>query len=116
MNHPTEDELRGSFEEELASVRAGRGLASDSGLDGQTEAALWEIARAYPNIPDSLVESARRAFAGQLDGTNAQEREARLKRMFEQVKREAANEDIGTRTASRARTQGDFPRPGGPLR
>ncbi|MFF0489827.1 hypothetical protein ACFYTQ_12495 [Nocardia sp. NPDC004068] len=88
LNPPTEEELRRAFAEELRSARTGGGLSTDTGLDSTTEAALWEILRAYPDVPTALVEEAERAFAGQLDGTNAAARKVRLEEMFEQVKRE----------------------------
>ncbi|WP_024800391.1 hypothetical protein [Nocardia sp. BMG51109] len=93
LNHPTEEELRRNFEEQLASVRGGGGLSSDTGLDSRTDAALWDIAVAYPNVPDAVVEEARNAFAGQLDGTNAAERQAKLERMFEELTRDRTNTD-----------------------
>ncbi|MET8648681.1 hypothetical protein [Nocardia aurea] len=80
--YPTGDELRRNFERELESVTSGGGLRSETGLDVDTDAALIEIAKAYPNIPDALVGAARTAFAGQLDGTNAAARRDRLQRML----------------------------------
>ncbi|MGI5219362.1 hypothetical protein [Nocardia sp. CA-290969] len=49
----------------------GPALRSETGLDMETDEALWAIARAYPNVPSELVEVARQAFDGQLDGSNA---------------------------------------------
>lgn len=86
INHPTDDELRENFEEMLQSVRRGGGLWSDSGLDMETEEALWAIARAYTNVPDELVDAARAAFAGQLDGSHARAHREKLERMFEEIK------------------------------
>ncbi|QBS42960.1 hypothetical protein [Nocardia sp. CS682] len=84
LDHPTEDELRHSFDEALDAVRGGEGVATDTGLDVPTVAALWEIAEAYPSIPEQLVAAARAAFAGQLDGSNAAARQAAIERAFEQ--------------------------------
>ncbi|MBF6171414.1 hypothetical protein [Nocardia blacklockiae] len=89
LNHPTEDELRSNFEEELASVRSGGGLSSDTGLDSDTESALWDIARAYPDGSEALVAAARQAFAGQLDGSNSAARRARMERMVDEYRRDA---------------------------
>ncbi|WP_328409249.1 hypothetical protein [Nocardia sp. NBC_00403] len=80
--YPTEDELRRNFERELASVSSGGGLRSETGLDIETDAALVEIAKAYPNVPETLVTAARAAFTGQLDGSNATTRRTELKRML----------------------------------
>ncbi|MFD0365960.1 hypothetical protein ACFQZZ_31360 [Nocardia sp. GCM10030253] len=80
--YPTEDELRRNFERELASVSSGGGLRSETGLDIETDAALIEIAKAHPNVPETLVTAARAAFAGQLDGSNAMTRRTELKRML----------------------------------
>ncbi|MFI6046324.1 hypothetical protein ACIA8C_32220 [Nocardia sp. NPDC051321] len=84
VDYPTEDELRQNFVDALAAVRGGDGVSSDNGLDVRTVHALWEIADAYPNIPDNLIVAAGAAFAGQLDGTNAAARQAAIDRAFEQ--------------------------------
>ncbi|MFI9535531.1 hypothetical protein ACIG56_20070 [Nocardia fusca] len=84
---PSDDELRENFAEMLESVRNGGGLRTETGLDMETEDALWAIARAYPEVSDELVEEARATFAGQLDGTNAGARRAELERQFEQLRR-----------------------------
>ncbi|MFC9966147.1 hypothetical protein [Nocardia ignorata] len=70
---PTEAEIRQNFDKMLASVLSGGGIHSETGLDMKTEDALWQVARAYPNASDDLVQAARAAFAGQLDGSNARE-------------------------------------------
>ncbi|QIS01703.1 hypothetical protein F5X71_04705 [Nocardia brasiliensis] len=82
-DHPSEDELRQFYDEALAAVREGAGVATDSGLDVRTANALWAIAEAYPNIPDHLIAAADAAFAGQLDGSNAAARQAAIDRAFE---------------------------------
>ncbi|MFF2087777.1 hypothetical protein ACFVVM_28700 [Nocardia sp. NPDC058176] len=84
---PTEAELRQNFEEMLHSVLTGGGIHSETGLDMKTEDALWEVARAYPNVPDALVDAARTAFAGQLDGSTAREREQEMARRFAEFER-----------------------------
>lgn len=90
FDHPTDDELRANFDELLASVRSGGGIYSESGLDMETEESLWAIARAYPDVPDRLVEAARATFAGQLDGSHAAARQAELARKIEQINRAKA--------------------------
>ena len=89
IGHPTDDELRANFAEMLESVRNGGGLRSETGLDMETEEALWDIARAYPDVPDRLVEAARTTFARQLDGSNARAHRAELERQFEELRRQA---------------------------
>ncbi|MBF6171415.1 hypothetical protein [Nocardia blacklockiae] len=86
-DRPSEDELRRNFERELESVRTGGGLTSESGLDTETEEALWAIADAHPDIDDELVAAARRAFAAQLDGSHAAARQAALARKLERFGR-----------------------------
>ncbi|MET7395388.1 hypothetical protein ABZS66_18040 [Dactylosporangium sp. NPDC005572] len=87
LNHPDDDELRANFEELLSSVRNGGGIYTHSGVDMETENALWAIARAYPHVTDDLVTSARRTFEGQLDGSNSAARRAALERKFEEYAR-----------------------------
>jgi hypothetical protein len=85
--YPTDDELRGVFEEELGSAVAGGPLRTDTGLDMETDEALVAIAMAYPAVSDALVAEARRAFAGQLDGSNAAARRADLDRLIDDYNR-----------------------------
>lgn len=68
---PSPEQLRRNFESVLADALSGEGVRTETGLDNDTETAVWAIARAYPNVPDELVAAAYRAFAGQLDGSNA---------------------------------------------
>ena len=84
---PTDDELRRAFEEELASAAAGGPLRTDTGLDLETDEALAAIAMAYPAVSDALLGAARRAFAGQLDGSNAAARRADLDRLVDDYNR-----------------------------
>ncbi|UGT59996.1 hypothetical protein [Nocardia asteroides] len=86
-DYPTEPETRRNFEELLGKVRAGGAPHSDSGLDLTTEEALWDITRAYPEVPDELVAAARAAFEGQLDGSNAAARRAERARKIEAINR-----------------------------
>lgn len=67
----TEEQLRDSFDYMLSRILSGAGFLSGSGLDEETMNALDAIVRARPDVTDELVEAARRAFAGQLDGSNA---------------------------------------------
>lgn len=87
LNHPTRAELIENFEAELDSVRNGGGLRSETGLDMETDAALWAIARAYPDITEELVTHAREAFAGRLDGSNAERHRAKLAAQIEEMRR-----------------------------
>ncbi|WP_067473374.1 hypothetical protein [Nocardia amamiensis] len=94
-DYPTGDELRANFDELLASVLTGGGIYSESGLDMATEEALWMIARAYPDVPDELVDAAHAAFAGQLDGSNAAARQAAIARKIEEFNRRKVAEQPG---------------------
>lgn len=87
LNRPSREELIEDFEEELASVSTGGGLRSETGMDADTDAALWAIARAYPDVTPELVSAARKAFAGQLDGSNADRRRAELAAQVEGMRR-----------------------------
>ncbi|MER7579678.1 hypothetical protein [Kitasatospora sp. NPDC097691] len=86
MRHrwPTDQELRQTFHAELERVVAGGGPRSCSGLDNDTGEALWAIASAEPADREALVPAAYRAFAGQLDGSNAARWKADLERRFEE--------------------------------
>ncbi|WP_245718520.1 hypothetical protein [Nocardia miyunensis] len=81
------DEQRRNFERSLASVLAGGGLTTGSGLDDETERALWAVADAHPQIPEELVRAARTAFEAQLDGSHAAARLAELTRRIEEINR-----------------------------
>ncbi|WP_328396366.1 hypothetical protein [Nocardia sp. NBC_00416] len=87
LGHPTREELIQNFEAELASVCSGGGLRSETGLDMETDEALWTIARAYPNVSDELVAAAKEAFAGQLDGSNTERHREDLARQIEEMRR-----------------------------
>ncbi|WP_067819081.1 hypothetical protein [Nocardia inohanensis] len=80
--HPTKEQLHESFDRVLSMVLTGVGVPSSSGLDPETTEALWAIAKSYPAITEDLVDAARRAFTGQLDGSNtARWRTARDRRL-----------------------------------
>ncbi|WP_083913191.1 hypothetical protein [Nocardia concava] len=83
---PTEEQLRRTFETSLAEAVSGQGIRTETGFDMPTEDALWEIARAYPDVTDELIEAAKSAFAGQLDGSNAQKWQAELARKIAERK------------------------------
>lgn len=70
--YPDREELEESFEEVLAGVLTGQTVPSSTGLDDETKDALRAISRAHPNVTEDLVRAARNAFAGQLDGSNAE--------------------------------------------
>jgi hypothetical protein len=86
MRHgwPTGQELRQIFHEELERVLAGGGPRSCTGLDNDTAEALWVIASVEPADREALVPTAYRAFAGQLDGSNAARWNEDLERWFEE--------------------------------
>ncbi|WP_433564577.1 hypothetical protein ACQP1O_04215 [Nocardia sp. CA-151230] len=91
--HPSDDELRENFDEVLTHVLAGRGVHTATGLDDDTQDALWAIAEAYPNATPELIDAARRAFAGQLDGSNAERWQEEMDNWFEErEERKAARE------------------------
>ncbi|WP_405133496.1 hypothetical protein [Nocardia sp. NBC_01388] len=79
---PTKEQLRQSFDRALLRSMTEGGVSSETGLDGETQNALWAVARAYPNATDELVEAAHRAFAGQLDGSNTARWRAERHRRF----------------------------------
>ncbi|MFE3188745.1 hypothetical protein ACFXHA_07020 [Nocardia sp. NPDC059240] len=69
--YPSDDELRANFDEVLGHVLEGRGVHTATGLDDDTQNALWAIAEAHPDATPEMIEAARKALAGQLDGSNA---------------------------------------------
>lgn len=86
LDHPTRAELVQNFDAGLGSVRNRGGLRSETGLDSETDATLWAIARAHPNVSDELV-AAKEAFAGQFDESNARRRREDLARRIEEMRR-----------------------------
>lgn len=87
IDHPSRDELIVNFQAELTSVCSGGGLRSETGLDMETDEALWAIARAFPNVPDHLVAAAEEAFRGQLDGSNAVGHRENLAAQLEEMRK-----------------------------
>lgn len=80
FGHPSNEQLQRNFDSVLENVLSGRGVRTETGLDPKTENALWAIRYAHPNASQELIEAARKAFAGQLDGTNAAEWRAEMDR------------------------------------
>ncbi|MER7845739.1 hypothetical protein ABTZ03_17535 [Kitasatospora sp. NPDC096077] len=80
--------LRRVFEAALADALAGRGVPDCLGLDDPTDRALWAVYDAAigygacPRSREELVADAHRAFAGQLDGSNAARWREELARRF----------------------------------
>lgn len=81
------EELRRNFDRLLASVVAGGGITTGTGVDDETERALWAIVDAYPRIPDGLIAKARSTFEAQLDGSHAQSNLADLTRRINEINR-----------------------------
>ncbi|MGW2601359.1 toxin-antitoxin system YwqK family antitoxin [Streptomyces klenkii] len=98
---PTEDQLRRTFCAVLEEVLSGKGLRTCTGLDMATDDALWEIAKYGPGAPAELVDAARAAFAGQLDGSNAARWRAELRRKFAARGQRAAERESGPTTEAR---------------
>ncbi|MFE3187223.1 toxin-antitoxin system YwqK family antitoxin [Streptomyces violascens] len=94
---PTEDQLRRTFGAVLEEVLSGQGLRTCTGLDMETDEALWEIAKYGPGAPAELVDAARAAFAGQLDGSNAARWHAEFMRKIEGRKQRVAGRESGPR-------------------
>ncbi|MEU1286948.1 hypothetical protein [Kitasatospora sp. NPDC005856] len=94
MRHgwPTDQELRQTFHAELERVLTGGGPRSCTGLDNDTDDALWAIASAEPADREALVPAAYRAFAGQLDGSNAARWHEELELRFAERERRRQSE------------------------
>ncbi|MFD6400814.1 hypothetical protein [Nocardia sp. NPDC060249] len=71
---PSEDELRTWFAYVLAVARDEGLSLTDIPLDFDTTSAVTAVADAYPDPSAELIVAAEAAFAGMLDGTNAQRR------------------------------------------
>ncbi|GGV11120.1 hypothetical protein GCM10010182_34160 [Actinomadura cremea] len=91
LGHPSQEELRSNFAAMLESALSEGALWTETGLDMEVEDALWAIARARPDVPADLVAAAYRAFAGQLDGSNARAHRAELERRLEEMRRDRRN-------------------------
>ncbi len=86
-NQLSPEDLRRNFDHELTSVTTGGGLTTGTGLDDETERALWAIADAHPHIPDTLIQTARDTFEAQLDGSHAAARMADLTHRIDEINR-----------------------------
>ncbi|MFF7636258.1 hypothetical protein ACFZB9_24385 [Kitasatospora sp. NPDC008050] len=84
FGHPSDQQLRAIFHHELEEVLAGRGPRTCTGLDDDTSQALWAISEAEAGDREALAAAAYRAFAGQLDGSNAARWHADLESWFEE--------------------------------
>ncbi|TSD98084.1 hypothetical protein FOS14_13890 [Skermania sp. ID1734] len=84
-NFPTARELATVFAEELQSAVSGRGVRSDTGLDDDVDLALAAIQAAYPDVPAELVDAAKAAFQGQIDGSNDLRQDAEEQRLFAEL-------------------------------
>ncbi|MFJ8477376.1 hypothetical protein [Kitasatospora sp. NPDC094011] len=86
MRHgrPSDQELRQTFHELLERALTGGGPYSCNGLDDDTEETIWAIAAAEPADRTALVPAAYRAFAGQLDGSNAARRDEEMERWLDE--------------------------------
>ncbi|MFE3255931.1 hypothetical protein ACFXPS_12440 [Nocardia sp. NPDC059091] len=91
--YPSDDELRENFDEVLTHVLAGKGVHTATGLDDDTQDALWAIAEAYPNATPEMIDAARKAFAGQLDGSNAQRWQEEMDNWFDEREERKAARD-----------------------
>ncbi|WP_245676912.1 hypothetical protein [Nocardia acidivorans] len=80
--HPSKEQLQRNFDSMLQRALSGGGLRTETGLDQQTMRALRDLRSAYPNASPELEAAARRAFAGQLDGSNAAARRAEMDRII----------------------------------
>ncbi|MEV0464131.1 hypothetical protein AB0I30_24400 [Nocardia tengchongensis] len=99
--YPSKAQLKLNFDSALAQVLEGRGVRTETGLDMETRAALMAIARAHPNVTDKLVEAARHAFGGQLDGGNAAHRRTELDRKLAERAARLKRSPRSARTPSR---------------
>lgn len=86
-NRPTAGELGETFARELNSALSGGGVRSDTGLDDEVDTALAAIQRAYPKVPAELIEAAKSAFRGQIDGSSNAAQEERAAQMFREQNR-----------------------------
>ncbi|WP_405180913.1 hypothetical protein OG225_06915 [Nocardia sp. NBC_01377] len=63
---PTVEQLRASFDLELANSITGDGPRRGSGLCSEVDDLMWEIADAHPDIPQHLIDAARTEFERQV--------------------------------------------------
>ncbi|MFI6056164.1 hypothetical protein ACIBCO_39635 [Streptomyces violascens] len=81
-DRPSRQQLREGFHHHLQNALTGQ-VRTHTGLDEDTDNALWAIASAAPADREELVAAAYRAFAGQLDGSNATRRQEAHQRRIE---------------------------------
>lgn len=75
----TAEQLKANFDKCLKdAVELGIWPPSDQGFDDYVDASLTAVAKDYPNPKGDLIARARKAFEGQLDGSNRARREAEL--------------------------------------
>ncbi|AYG78188.1 hypothetical protein DWB77_00295 [Streptomyces hundungensis] len=77
-----------------------------------TDDALWEIAKYGPEAPAELVDAARAAFAGQLDGSDAARWRAELRRKFAARGQRAPERESGPTTEARGGAESPAKLPG----
>jgi hypothetical protein len=78
----TPEKLRGNFEIMLEFARTEGILYTETGLDAEVTAALADVAGECPDPLPELIVAAQRAFAGQLDGSNAARAQEKLLEIF----------------------------------
>ncbi|MEV5504867.1 hypothetical protein [Streptomyces orinoci] len=81
-DRPSRQQLRDSFHRGVLNALAGE-VCTATLVDMDTDEALWAIASAEPADREELVAAAYRAFAGQLDGSNAARRAEEMQRRFD---------------------------------
>ncbi|MEE1786716.1 hypothetical protein PUR71_28000 [Streptomyces sp. SP17BM10] len=81
-DRPSQKQFRESFHYHLQAALTGE-VRTHTGLDEDTDDALWAIASTAPADREDLVAAAYRAFAGQLDGSNATRRQEAYQRRIE---------------------------------
>lgn len=75
----TVEQLKTNFDTCLKNaVELGIWPPSDQGFDDYVDKALTAVAKSFPNPNGGLIAKARKAFEGQLDGSNRARREAEL--------------------------------------
>lgn len=76
---PTPDEIRKNFKTCLKdAVDIGLWPPTEQGFDYETERAIKNVARSYPNVREDLIRKAKAELEFQLDGSHIKAREARI--------------------------------------
>ncbi|TLF72730.1 hypothetical protein FEK35_30620 [Nocardia cyriacigeorgica] len=78
--HPSDADLRPTFDAALTRACAGQGIRTCTGLNAATDHALAAVSAAAPDPPEALVAAARAAFAQQLAGTGSDDELPRFMR------------------------------------